>query len=132
MTVTEAQASTAAATSEAPDTDFGGRIKGDHLDTAVVRADFPILETESHGRPLVFLDSASTSQKPRAVIEAVEAYYRAFTANVHRGIYEIGEKATAQYEGARKSVARFINAPDHHEVVFTRNATEAINLVAYS
>jgi cysteine desulfurase/selenocysteine lyase len=115
-----------------PGTDFGGRVRNDHLDTAVIREDFPILATESHGRPLVFLDSASTSQKPKAVIDAVDAYYREFTANVHRGIYEIGEKATATYEAARESVARFINAPDHHEVIFTRNATEAINLVAYS
>ena len=115
-----------------PATDFGGRVRNDQLDTAVIREDFPILTTESHGRPLVFLDSASTSQKPQAVIDAVDAYYRDFTANVHRGIYEIGEKATATYEAARASVARFINAPDHHEVIFTRNATEAINLVAYS
>jgi cysteine desulfurase/selenocysteine lyase len=116
----------------ATDSNFGGRIKGDHLDSAVIREDFPVLGTESHGRPLVFLDSASTSQKPQAVIDAFDAYYREYAANVHRGIYEIGEKATAKYEGARASVARFINAPDHHEVIFTRNATEAINLVAYS
>jgi cysteine desulfurase/selenocysteine lyase len=80
----------------------------------------------------VFLDSASTSQKPQVVIDAIDAYYREFNANVHRGIYTIGEKATAEYERARAKVARFINAPDAHEIVFTRNATEAINLVAYS
>ncbi|HEY8237838.1 MAG TPA: cysteine desulfurase [Candidatus Limnocylindrales bacterium] len=102
------------------------------LDPEVVRKDFPILATESHGHPLVFLDSASTSQKPLFVIDALDAYYREYTANVHRGIYEIGERATASYEAARASVAKFINAPDSHEVIFTRNATEAINLVAYS
>ena len=123
---------TLTATPTEPSTDFGGRIRHGKLDPAVVRRDFPIFEQEVHGHPLVFLDSASTSQKPQAVIDAVDAYYREYTANVHRGIYEIGEKSTATYEAARASVARFINAPDSHEVVFTRNATEAINLVAYS
>ena len=85
-----------------------------------------------HGHPLVYLDSASTSQKPRVVIDALADYYREYNANVHRGIYTIGEKATAAYEAARVKTARFINAPDSHEIVFTRNATEAINLVAYS
>jgi cysteine desulfurase/selenocysteine lyase len=80
----------------------------------------------------VFLDSASTSQKPNVVVDALDGYYREYTATVHRGIYEIGERATATYEAARASVARFINAQDSHEIVFTRNATEAINLVAYS
>jgi cysteine desulfurase/selenocysteine lyase len=97
-----------------------------------LRADFPILGTTAHGRPLVWLDSAATSQKPQAVIDAVDAFYREYNSNVHRGIYEIGERATAAYEAARASVARFINAPDPHEIVFTRNATEAVNLVAYS
>ena len=104
----------------------------DAFDPAVVRRDFPILATTSHGRPLVYLDSASTSQKPTAVIEAVDTFYREYNANVHRGIYDIGERSTAAYEAARVKVARFINAPDSHEVIFTRNATEAINLVAYS
>jgi len=108
------------------------RIRDGKLDPEVIRRDFPILATESHGHPLVFLDSASTSQKPAAVIEAVDTYYREYNANVHRGIYEIGERSTAAYEAARAAVARFINAPDPHEVVFTRNATEAINLVAYA
>src|SRR3990172_2449558 len=76
--------------------------------------------------------SGSTSQKPLAVIDAVDTYYREYNANVHRGIYEIGERSTAAYEAARTSVAHFINAPDRHEIVFTRNATEAVNLVAYS
>jgi cysteine desulfurase / selenocysteine lyase len=103
------------------------------LDAAAIRRDFPILATRtSHDKPLVYLDSASTSQKPQVVIDAVDEFNSTYNANVHRGIYEIGERSTAAYEAARKSVARFINAPDHHEVIFTRNATEAINLVAYS
>jgi cysteine desulfurase/selenocysteine lyase len=102
------------------------------LDAEAIRRDFPILSTTVHGKPLVYLDSAATSQKPQVVIDALEAFYRGYTANVHRGIYEIGERATAAYEHARATVGRFINAPDAHEVVFTRNATEAINLVAYS
>jgi cysteine desulfurase/selenocysteine lyase len=109
------------------------RIRDGRLVPEVIRNDFPILATTtSHGKPLVYLDSAATSQKPLAVIEAMDTYYREYNANVHRGIYEIGERSTAAYEGARASVARFLNAPDPHEIVFTRNATEAINLVAYS
>jgi cysteine desulfurase/selenocysteine lyase len=109
------------------------RIRDGRLVPEVIRAEFPILgTTTAHGRPLVYLDSAATSQKPLAVIEAMDAYYREYNANVHRGIYEIGERATAGYEEARKRVASFINAPDRHEIVFTRNATEAINLVAYA
>ncbi len=104
----------------------------DRLDPYVIRRDFPILATTVHGKPLVYLDSAATSQKPTPVIEATDRFYREYNANVHRGIYEIGELATAAYERARASVARFINAPDAHEIVFTRNATEAINLVAYA
>jgi cysteine desulfurase/selenocysteine lyase len=102
------------------------------FDAAVVRRDFPILDQVINGHRLVYLDSAATSQKPRVVLEAMDAYYREYNANVHRGIYTIGEKATAAYEKARAQTARFINAPDSHEIVFTRNATEAINLVAYS
>jgi cysteine desulfurase/selenocysteine lyase len=102
------------------------------LDPDVLRHDFPILDQEINGHPLIYLDSASTSQKPQVVIDALDTYYREYNANVHRGIYTIGEKATAEYEAARAKVARFINAPDPHEIVFTRNATEAINLVAYS
>ncbi len=104
----------------------------DPLDPERLRHDFPILDQEIHGHPLVYLDSASTSQKPRAVLEAMDTYYREYNANVHRGIYTIGEKATAAYEASRATVARFLGVPDPHEVVFTRNATEAINLVAYS
>ncbi len=100
------------------------------LDPYALRADFPILETEIHGHPLVYLDSAATSQKPRVVIDALDDFYEGYNANVHRGIYEIAERSTAAYEAARAITARFINAPDAHEIVFTRNATEAINLVA--
>jgi cysteine desulfurase / selenocysteine lyase len=102
------------------------------LDPLLLRQDFPILRREINGRPLVYLDSASSSQKPDVVIDAVSDYYREYNANVHRGIYTIGEEATAAYELARSRTARFINAPDSRELVFTRNATEAINLVAYA
>jgi cysteine desulfurase / selenocysteine lyase len=121
-----------AATTTDASADFGGRIRDGRLDPEVIRRDFPVLQTEVHGKPLVFLDSASTSQKPQSVIDALDAYYGEYAANVHRGIYEIGERSTAMFEAARASVARFINAPDSHEVIFTRNATEAINLVSYS
>jgi len=84
------------------------------------------------GKPLVYLDSAATSQKPLAVIEAVNAYNAEYASNIHRGIYELAERATTAYENARAMTARLINAPDAHEIVFVRNATEAINLVAYS
>jgi len=102
------------------------------LDPHAIKRDFPILQREVNGHPVVYLDSASTSQKPAVVLEAMDAYYREYNANVHRGIYEFGERATAAYERARAHAARFVNAPDSHEIVFTRNATEAINLVAYS
>jgi cysteine desulfurase/selenocysteine lyase len=102
------------------------------LDPYQIRRDFPILAAGVHGKPLVYLDSASTSQKPQVVLDTLNLFYREYNANVHRGIYDIGERATAAYEAARVRVGRFINAPDAHEIVFTRNATEAINLVAYS
>lgn len=100
------------------------------LDPQAVRADFPIFQRDFGGRRLAYLDSAATALKPRAVIDAVDAYNSRYSANVHRGIYTIGEEATAAYEGAREVVARFINAPDARGVVMVRNATEAINLVA--
>ncbi len=100
------------------------------LDPVAIRADFPILDQEVNGHRLVFLDSAASSQKPLAVIEALDAYYRHDNANVHRGIYQLSERATAAYEGARVKVARLLNAPDAHEIIWTRNATESINLVA--
>ncbi len=102
------------------------------LDPAALRADFPILDQQVFGHPLVYLDSAATSQKPQAVIEAMDAYYRQDNANVHRGIYQLSERATAAYEGARAKVAALIGAPDPRTVIWTRNATESINLVAYT
>jgi cysteine desulfurase/selenocysteine lyase len=102
------------------------------LDVARVQADFPILKRQVHGRRLVYLDSASSSQKPTAVLDAMDRVYRESYANVHRGVYQIAEEATAAYEGARERVARFVGAASPSEIVFTRNVTEAINLVAYS
>lgn len=94
------------------------------------RADFPILSREVHGKPLVFLDSAASSQKPQAVLDAMRRFAATSYANIHRGAYTLSEEATRGYERARKTIARFINARSAREVVFTRNATEAINLVA--
>jgi cysteine desulfurase/selenocysteine lyase len=103
------------------------------LDVARCRADFPILAREVRpGVPLVYLDSTATSQKPLAVIEAMENYYRLSNANVHRGIHALAEEATALYEGGRERVAKFVNAHSPKEIIFTRNASEALNLVAYS
>ncbi len=102
------------------------------IDPEAIRRDFPLFERELHGRRIAYLDSAATALKPRVVAEAVDGYNRRYSANVHRGIYTIGEEATAAYEGARQKVARFINAPDPREIIFVRNATEAINLVAYT
>jgi cysteine desulfurase/selenocysteine lyase len=100
------------------------------LDVAAIKKDFPILERQVHGGRLVYLDSANTSQKPTAVLDAMAQYYEQSNANVHRGTYLIAEEATAALEGARAKVARFIGASNPREVVFTKNATEALNLVA--
>ncbi len=102
------------------------------LDVARIRQDFPILGREVNGYPLVYLDSANTSQKPQSVIEAMAVHYALHNANVARSVHQLGTEATEAYEGARAKVARFINAPRPEEVIFTKNATEAINLVAYS
>lgn len=103
------------------------------LDVQKIRADFPILATETRpGVPLVYLDSTASSQKPLAVIEAMDWYYRHDNANVHRGIHRLSEVATIAYEGAREKVQRFVNAAASAEIIYVRNATEAINLVAYS
>jgi len=102
------------------------------LDPVALRADFPILAREVNGRPLAYLDNAASSQRPRAVIDAVDEFYRAHYANIHRGVHTLSEEATAAYEEARDKVAAFIHAPDRRGVIFTRNATEAINLVAYT
>ena len=97
-----------------------------------VRSDFPILNQTVNDRPLVYLDNAATSQKPKAVIEALQNYYEGYNSNVHRGVHTLSGKATDAYEGAREKIARFVNATSSQEIVYTRNASEAINLVAYS
>jgi cysteine desulfurase/selenocysteine lyase len=102
------------------------------LDVARVKADFPILKRQVHGKRLVYLDSASSSQKPIQVLDAMDDHYRNYYANIHRGVYTIAEESTAAYEAARAKVASFVNAHHAHEIIYVRNATEAINLVAYS
>jgi cysteine desulfurase/selenocysteine lyase len=102
------------------------------LDVAAVRRDFPIIGREVKSKRLVYLDSASSSQKPQAVLDVMDDVYRTHYANIHRGVYAIAEQTTAEYEAARGKIARFINARESAEIVFTRNATEAINLVAYT
>ncbi len=102
------------------------------FDVLKVRADFPILSERIHGKPLVYLDSANTSQKPQSVIEAMDSYYRHANANIHRATHLLSERATALYEGARKKAAAFINAADPHEIVLTKGTTDGINLVAQS
>jgi len=97
-----------------------------------IRADFPILSQEVHGKPLTFLDNGASAQKPRQVIDAMRSVYETEYANVHRGAYQLSEKATERYEGARDIVQRFLNAKSRQEIVFTKNVTEALNLVAYS
>ena len=97
-----------------------------------VRADFPILQQEVNGQPLIYLDNAATSQKPQAVLDAMRHYYTADNANVHRGVHALSARATEAYEGARDKVAAFVKAASRDEIVFTRNASEAINLVAYA
>jgi cysteine desulfurase/selenocysteine lyase len=102
------------------------------FDVDKIREDFPILSQSLNGSSVTYLDSGASSQKPLAVIQAMDDCYRTYYANVHRGIYQFSEKTSAAYEGARKKVARFINAQSWREVIFTRNATESINLVAYT
>ncbi|MEC9057415.1 MAG: aminotransferase class V-fold PLP-dependent enzyme, partial [Actinomycetota bacterium] len=102
------------------------------LDVTALKAEFPLLQREVHGRPIVYLDSGATSQKPQSVLDAMDRYYAEINANVHRGAYHIAERATAAVESARASLARFLGAPSAEEVVFTKNATESINLVAHS
>ncbi|HEY6041802.1 MAG TPA: cysteine desulfurase [Anaerolineae bacterium] len=102
------------------------------LNVSAIREDFPILQQLINGKPLVYLDSTATSQKPESVLRAMNEYYERTNANVHRGVYTIAEQATEQYEAARKKVQKFINAKSWREIVFTRNATEALNLVAYA
>src|SRR2546426_3950644 len=100
------------------------------MDWAGVRADFPILDQKVHGRPLIYFDNAATTQKPRAVLDALRRYYEQDNANVHRGIHELSQRATAAFEAARARAANFINARSADEIIFTRGTTEGINLVA--
>lgn len=100
------------------------------FDVQAVRADFPILHQEVHGKPLAYLDNAATTQKPQAVIDAVDNYYRSTNSNVHRGVHKLSEQATAAFEGAREKLRAFINADSTREIIFTRGTTEAVNLVA--
>lgn len=103
------------------------------LDVASIRKDFPILEREVRpGVPVIYLDSTATSQKPLVVIQAMDEFYRRSNANIHRGIHTLAEESTARYEAARQKVAEFINSPSDRQIIFTRNTTEAINLVAYT
>jgi cysteine desulfurase / selenocysteine lyase len=102
------------------------------LDAQTLRADFPIFEQLIHGKPLAYLDSAVTTHKPRAVLDKLREFYETSYANVHRGVYTLSERATAEYEGAREKAAALINAPSAREIVFVRGATEGLNLVAYA
>src|ERR1044071_1463672 len=102
------------------------------IDWETLRGDFPILHQKVHGQPLIYFDNAATSQKPRVVIESLRNYYERDNANVHRGIHELSTRATPAFEAARARVARFINARNADEIVFTRGTTESINLVANS
>src|SRR5581483_5816179 len=102
------------------------------LDVERVRQDFPILSRKVYGRPLVYLDSAASAQKPRQVIEAMSRFMEEDYANIHRGVHFLSQRSTEAFEGARAKVARFVNAAKADEIIFTRNATEAINLVAQS
>src|SRR5438094_5850323 len=102
------------------------------IDWESVRADFPILHQKVHGQPLIYFDNAATSQKPRMVLDALRNYYERDNANVHRGIHELSNRATAAYEAARARAAHFINARSADEIVFTRGTTEGINLIAHS
>lgn len=100
------------------------------MDAQAIRRDFPVLERTVHGKPLIYLDNAATSHKPTVVFDALDDYYRRYNSNIHRGIHLLSEEATAAYEGAREKIARFLGAPSPQTIVFTRNTTEAINLVA--
>ena len=102
------------------------------FDAAAIRREFPILDQQVHGKPLVYLDNANTTQKPLSVLEALDHYYRTDNANIHRATHLLSERATRAYEGARERIARFFNARESAEIVFTRGCTEALNLVAYS
>jgi cysteine desulfurase/selenocysteine lyase len=103
-------------------------LEGEYLEK--IRKDFPILQQSVHGKPLVYLDNSATTQKPKTVIEALKSFYEVYNANVHRGIHTLSEKATERFEHTRQQVHTFLNSTNEKEIVFTRGATEAINLVA--
>src|SRR6516164_3669513 len=109
---------------------FAAQATAHTFDVKRVRADFPVLHQKVHGKPLVYLDNAATTQKPLAVIEAIEHYYRHDNSNIHRGVHALSERATEHYEKTRAAARRFLNAPDPREVIFCRGTTEGINLVA--
>jgi cysteine desulfurase/selenocysteine lyase len=108
------------------------RLGGTMFDSGKIRNDFPILKRIINGKPLVYLDNASTSQKPQVVIDTLTEYYQTTNANIHRGIYKMSEEATTAYEGVRSTVAEFIGAEEPENIIFTRNTTESINLIAYA
>ena len=112
--------------------DRGGAAERTIIDVAAIKHDFPIFERTVNGKPLVYLDSASSSQKPQSVLDAMDHHYRDHYANIHRGVYTIAEESTASYERARTKIASFLRAASSKEIVFTKNITEAINLVAYT
>jgi len=106
------------------------KIASTNVDWSVIREDFPILHEQAHGHPLIYFDSAATSQKPRAVIDALRNFYEHENANVHRGLHTLSSRATEAYENARQRVAEYIGAASPNEIIFTRGTTESINLVA--
>src|SRR6476646_3438700 len=108
------------------------RAQSGGFDVMRLREDFPILRQKIHGKPLVYLDNGATSQKPQAVIDALNHYYTAENSNIHRGVHYLSERATTAYEAAREKVRRFINAETEKEIIFVRGTTEAINLVSQS
>ncbi|MDP9173379.1 MAG: SufS family cysteine desulfurase [Planctomycetota bacterium] len=115
-----------------PDSSNRPQSDGGPLDVQAIRAQFPILQSKVHGKPLIYFDNAATTQKPLAVIEAIDSYYRTENANIHRGVHTLSQQATADYEKAREKITRFINAAETREIIFTRGTTEGINLVASS
>ncbi|HXE80636.1 MAG TPA: cysteine desulfurase [Vicinamibacterales bacterium] len=113
-------------------TQIAGTAPATRFDVHRLRKDFPILQQTMHGRPLVYLDNANTTQKPRAVLDAMQAFYETYNANIHRATYLLSERATDAYEGTRHAARRFVNAADHREIVLTKGSTDGINLVAQS
>ena len=111
---------------------IAGSLRHQDFDVAEIRKDFPILKQKVHGKPLVYFDNGATSQKPQQVIDALSRYYSAENSNIHRGVHDLSERATAAYETAREKIRAFINAPTDKEIIFVRGTTEAINLVAQS